>query len=65
MMITLIVVYDTIDKSFMWMYFLAPSNENKQESNQEQGTDEMDMGDMDKLEQDGANIGEVKLLSIK
>lgn len=60
----LIVVYDIIDESFMRMYFPAPSNENKQESNQEQGTDEMDMGDMDKLEQDGANIGEVKLLGI-
>ncbi|KAF9417773.1 hypothetical protein HW555_005187 [Spodoptera exigua] len=43
----------------MRMYFAAPSNDNKQESNQEQGTDEMDMGDMDKLEQDGSNIGEV------
>ncbi|KAL0832574.1 hypothetical protein ABMA28_000774 [Loxostege sticticalis] len=37
--------------------------ENKQESNQDQGNDEMDMGDMDKLEQDTGNIGEVDILT--
>ncbi|XP_075971400.1 uncharacterized protein LOC142973507 isoform X2 [Anticarsia gemmatalis] len=37
----------------------AQGGETKQESGQEQGSDEMDMGDMDKLEQDSANIGEV------
>ncbi|XP_063824510.1 histone-lysine N-methyltransferase 2C-like [Ostrinia nubilalis] len=37
--------------------------ETKQESNQDQGTDEMDMGDMDKLEQDTGNIGEVDILT--
>ncbi|CAB3239125.1 unnamed protein product [Arctia plantaginis] len=37
----------------------AQGVEPKQETGQEQGSDEMDMGDMDKLEQDSANIGEV------
>lgn len=39
--------------------FIGQGGENKQESNQDQGNDEMDMGDMDKLEQDTGNIGEV------
>lgn len=37
----------------------AHGNETKQESAHEHGTDEMDMGDMEKLEQDTGNIGEV------
>ncbi|CAK1598526.1 unnamed protein product [Parnassius mnemosyne] len=39
------------------------SGDNKQDSAPEQGTDEMDMGDMDKLEQDAGNIGEVDILT--
>lgn len=39
--------------------FLA-SNADKQDSSGD-GTDEMDIGDMDKLEQDTGNIGEVLL----
>lgn len=54
--------------SFLFVYititlkdeiFIGQGGENKQESNQDQGNDEMDMGDMDKLEQDTGNIGEV------
>ncbi|CAH2071742.1 unnamed protein product, partial [Iphiclides podalirius] len=37
--------------------------DSKQDSGQDQGTDEMDMGDMDKLEQDAGNIGEVDILT--
>ncbi|VVD00695.1 unnamed protein product [Leptidea sinapis] len=39
------------------------SNETKQEGNTDQGSDEMDIGDMDKLEQDSGNIGEVDILT--
>ncbi|XP_052740662.1 histone-lysine N-methyltransferase 2C isoform X2 [Bicyclus anynana] len=35
----------------------------KQDSGHDQGTDEMDIGDMDKLEQDTGNIGEVDILT--
>nr|XP_034830079.1 uncharacterized protein LOC117987231 [Maniola hyperantus] len=35
----------------------------KQDGGQDQGTDEMDIGDMDKLEQDTGNIGEVDILT--
>lgn len=38
---------------------VAQAVEPKQETGQEQGSDEMDMADMDKLEQDSGNIGEV------
>lgn len=47
---------------FYFIYFIAAQTEPKQEGgNQDQGHDEMDMGDMDKLEQDTGNIGEVLL----
>lgn len=39
-------------------------SEPKQEA-PEQGTDEMDMGDMDKLEQDTGNIGEVFFVTLE
>ncbi|XP_047528678.1 histone-lysine N-methyltransferase 2C-like [Vanessa atalanta] len=39
------------------------SNMDKQETGADQGTDEMDIGDMDKLEQDTGNIGEVDILT--
>ncbi|CAG9559873.1 unnamed protein product [Danaus chrysippus] len=39
------------------------SSNDKQDSGPEQGTDEMDIGDMDKLEQDTGNIGEVDILT--
>lgn len=35
------------------------SSIDKQDTGADQGTDEMDIGDMDKLEQDTGNIGEV------
>ncbi|XP_059056838.1 histone-lysine N-methyltransferase 2C-like [Achroia grisella] len=37
----------------------AHGSDHKQDTGQEHGTDEMDMGDMEKLEQDTGNIGEV------
>ncbi|XP_072939829.1 uncharacterized protein [Epargyreus clarus] len=41
----------------------ANANDTKAESS-DQGTDEMDIGDMDKLEQDSGNIGEVDILGL-
>ncbi|XP_068631112.1 histone-lysine N-methyltransferase 2C-like isoform X2 [Battus philenor] len=42
---------------------VSTPGDNKQDAASEQGTDEMDMGDMDKLEQDAGNIGEVDILT--
>lgn len=39
--------------------FSVSNNDNKQDGSHEHGNDEMDIGDMDKLEQDTSNIGEV------
>ncbi|XP_041970566.1 histone-lysine N-methyltransferase 2D-like isoform X2 [Aricia agestis] len=41
----------------------ASMGDHKPETGGDQGTDEMDIGDMDKLEQDTGNIGEVDILT--